>query len=80
MQMRQVKSSNVSAVGYDDVTRAMMVTFKSGGTYLYDGVPPELHDRMREIEDTGGSVGQFIVRNIRDCFPCYRAPSPDLAA
>jgi len=46
MDMQGVTSENVARVGYDSSTRTMRVEFKSGGTYDYLDVSPDLYRRM----------------------------------
>lgn len=38
VEMTPVQSSNLSALGYDPVTRELHAQFKTGGTYVYEGV------------------------------------------
>lgn len=46
MHMVPVVSNNVEFVGYDHATRTLRVTFRSGGTYDYYGVPVLLYEAM----------------------------------
>jgi len=41
IEMKAVKSSNVSAVGYDEENKTLQVKFRSGGIYQYMDVQPE---------------------------------------
>jgi hypothetical protein len=68
--MRQIKaSSNIAALGYDERTRALTVTFKgSSGSYVYDDVPPEIDAEFRAIEASGGSVGKYFQAEVRNKF------------
>ena len=59
---QNVYSSNVSEVGYDDQLEAMTVTWKSGKTSAYFGVPEE---KAREIANAP-SVGKAINQDIKD--------------
>lgn len=55
------ESSAIKAHSYDPATRKMRVTFKTGGTYEYDDVPPE-----RYVSFTGAhSMGEFHNKRIR---------------
>jgi len=56
--MTSVKSSNVEAVGHHG--DELHVKFKTGGHYVYRGVPPELH---REAL-ASGSIGKFLATRI----------------
>jgi hypothetical protein len=46
MNMVPVVSDNVAFMGYDYATRALRVTFRSGGTYDYYDVPAFLYEAM----------------------------------
>ncbi len=66
MQMVQVRSSAITAVGYDATTRRMKITFKQGRTYDFCGVPPEVHQGLMNA----GSVGAYYDRVIKDRYQC----------
>lgn len=58
-------SSSVARVEYNTRTSEMIVTYKSGGVYLYANVESwEMEDIVREV-CRGGSVGRYIARNIK---------------
>ena len=58
-------ASHVSDHSYDPDTQRLRVTFRSGRSYNYEGVGPELVDRMAGSE----SVGSFLHREIIGRFP-----------
>ncbi|MNJ56166.1 hypothetical protein D3C77_516990 [compost metagenome] len=66
MQMVQVRSSAITAVGYDASTRRMKITFKQGRTYDFCGVPPEVHQGLM----SAGSLGSYYDRVIKDRYQC----------
>ena len=66
MQMVPVRSSAITAVGYDPDTRRMRIAFKQGRTYDFCGVPPEIHRGLM----SAGSVGAYYDRVIRDRYQC----------
>ncbi|HDS1733336.1 TPA: KTSC domain-containing protein [Pseudomonas putida] len=66
MQMVPVRSSAITAVGYDADTRRMKIAFKQGRTYDFCGVPPEVHRGLM----SAGSVGAYYDRVIRDRYQC----------
>lgn len=66
MQMIPVRSSAITAVGYDPVTKRMKITFKQGRTYDFCGVPPEVHQGLVNA----GSKGGYYDRVIRDRYQC----------
>jgi hypothetical protein len=61
---KEVESSVIASVGYDKERRDMMVEFKSGELYLYQGVPPIVYDKFLEAE----SKGSFFNSNIKSIF------------
>ena len=65
IEMQSVSSSNLAAVGYDEETQTLRVTFKKGPTYDYRGVPPKVYEQLMSAE----SVGQYFHSNIRSDFP-----------
>ncbi|WP_456362333.1 KTSC domain-containing protein [Pseudomonas syringae] len=66
MQMVQVRSTAIAAVGYDASTRRMKITFKQGRTYDFCGVPPEVHQGLMNA----GSKGSYYDQVIRDRYQC----------
>ncbi len=60
MEMQPVKSSNVSAVGYDEENKTLTVEFRSGGIYQYAGVPPEMYADLLEADSVGRFVSQVV--------------------
>lgn len=55
-----IKSSAVSATGYDSASRVLAVQFQGGKTYRYTGVPPEVAIGLREAK----SVGNFMASRV----------------
>lgn len=71
--MTQVaKSTNVHAHGYDAATQTLAVTFKSGGTYHYHGVPAHVASQIA----TAKSVGAFIASSVRPHYKATRVDAP----
>ncbi|WP_328265187.1 KTSC domain-containing protein [Pseudomonas bubulae] len=66
MEMKQVNSSAINAVGYDPATRRMKITFKQGHTYDFCGVPADIHSGLMN----SGSKGVYYDRVIRDRYQC----------
>lgn len=58
------RSSNLESADYDPETEDLSITFQSGGTYTYHGVPPSVYRGLT----LAGSAGQFFHRNIKDSF------------
>ena len=55
-------STAIRTIDYDDEQRRLFVTFMSGRSYVYDRVPPEVHEAFV----TYPSKGAFFNRYIRD--------------
>lgn len=81
--MRNVESSNLAAYhweGFDDVSGdgTLLVKFKNGRVYRYEGVPREVSEDLDTLADEGGSVGSFFSREIRSGgYETSEARSPD---
>ncbi len=67
-----VKSSTVESMGYDPGTSTLRVTFKSGGTYDYVGVPQDSYAQLT----SGGSIGKYIQRHIKPHFKHNKVEVP----
>jgi hypothetical protein len=50
--MHEIKSTNLSHVGYENGT--LKIRFKSGAEYHYTDVPPEVHAELLKAESPGG--------------------------
>ena len=64
MEMINVDSSNVAAVGYDEGSETLQVEFNNGGTYQYFDVPAQLFESLRDA----GSVGGFLAEHIKGSY------------
>ena len=64
MDIIQVASSSISAIGYDQANKTLRVIFRNGGRYDYHGVPEELAKRFLE----SSSKGRFYVHHIKGRF------------
>lgn len=51
--MNPVKSSNISAVGYDPSTKILEIHFKNGSKYEYRDVPPEAYEALMNAKSVG---------------------------
>ena len=54
LKLAPIKSSNLSAVGYDAGKKELHVQFKSGTTYVYEGVPEKVHTDLIAAQSPGG--------------------------
>ena len=68
--MPVVDSSAILRIRYEPEGRTLLVTFVSGKTYAYDGVPAPTYDAFRAAD----SYGRFFNAHIRDRYP-YRPVS-----
>jgi hypothetical protein len=60
-----LQSAALKSVFYDESRHSLRATFRdTGRTYVYEGVPQELYDRLLFAE----SIGAFFNRHIRDSF------------
>lgn len=71
-QSKEVSSSTISHVAYNDETNELRVTFKHGGTYLYKGVNPETHKALIEAP----SVGKHFLAHIRPQYEGVKQAPP----
>lgn len=55
------ESSNIAGASYDPATRELTVTFGSGQTYAYSGVPAETWAGFK----ASGSKGAYFHRQIK---------------
>lgn len=66
MEMIPVRSSAISAVGYNPDTQQLRIKFKDGGTYNFCRVPPSIADGFL----TSSSKGSYYDRHIRGKYHC----------
>lgn len=64
MEMQNVESSNIEAVGYDEDNSTLQVEFKNGGTYQYFDVPLHIFEELRDAD----SVGKYLAYSIKGSF------------
>jgi hypothetical protein len=62
---KAVFSSNVQAIGYDENTKDLIVTWKNGKRSAYNGVPEELADEVSRAP----SVGTMLNSDIKPNYP-----------
>lgn len=67
VEMFSVSSSNVAEVGYDEQSSQLYVQFNSGELYIYDGVPFNEFENLKNAS----SVGSYLALNIKNRYP-YR--------
>lgn len=67
--MTRIRSSSVTAVGYDEERHELWVRFVGGDTYRYAMVPPSVHRELLAAE----SVGRFVNARIKPTYPARPA-------
>lgn len=67
-RVEPVASSVLEAVGYDGVTRTLVLAFTSGAVYAYDDVEPHVHAELLAAP----SLGRYFSSRIRDRYPTRR--------
>ena len=58
MELREVKSSNIRRIGYED--NNLIVEYLSGTKYKYKKVPKEIYDAMLESDSKGRFMNSVI--------------------
>lgn len=66
MEMHDVVSSNMGAIGYDPATRILRIKFKKNKTHMFDylDVPPEVYNKLEKAP----SRGKFFQANIKSFY------------
>lgn len=76
MEMKNVNSGKLRAIGYDAKTRTLQIRFDDGNTYQYSGVGEVLWRRL----STSSSAWSFYRDNIEEEFAAKRVSSHAPAA
>lgn len=61
---QSLNSSALASAEYDDETQVLEVTFTSGGSYSFSGVPAEIYEGL--VGDS--SPGRYYHRNIKGIY------------
>ena len=64
MEKREISSSVIAWVAYDETSRTLTIEFRSGTTYDYFDVPRHIYEGLIEAP----SAGTFFANNIRDVY------------
>lgn len=67
MEMIRVNSSAITAVGYDQSTRRMRITFEQGDSYDFCAVPHHVYEALMRAS----SKGAYYNDHIRDRYQCF---------
>jgi len=68
MEMAKVKSSNISAAGYDPATKVLRIRFSNGTDYDYKNVSAEKYSAFMAAE----SQGRYFHQNIKGVCTCTK--------
>lgn len=68
MQEHSFNSSNLEHGTYDESTSTLTITFISGATYEYAGVPEATWNELY----SASSAGTYFSANIRNTYPATR--------
>jgi len=60
MQRKQVKSSNVRSVGYDETKQILEIEFTSGAIYQYLNVPENIYVKLMTAPSIGKAVHELL--------------------
>ena len=58
--MPQLESRNLASADYDEETSELTISFRSGATYTYSGVPLWVYEGLITTIDPGGYFNQVI--------------------
>jgi hypothetical protein len=77
--MKEVKSSQIEAIGYDDATSTLAIRFKGGSVYNYSNVPASVFEELSAAESVGSFFGKHIKPHV-DLYPFKKQPKAEKAA
>lgn len=60
VEMRSVRSTMASAVGYNETEQVLQIEFKNGSVYQYDDVEPETWTELWESDSIGITFNEAI--------------------
>jgi hypothetical protein len=72
IDLTPVKSSNVAAVGHDAQANELHVQFKSGNSYVYNGVTADQHKALMSADSVGSHLHKIIkpaAKSVRNVTP-----------
>jgi len=61
MQRQPVNSSDIAAIGYDEVSETLEIEFKATGVYRYFSVPKSVAEEFQRTP----SPGKFFLQHIK---------------
>ena len=70
MRAARLDSSVIERVAYDEEARALVISFRETGRYIYSEVPRAIYEGLRKAPSAGRYFNQCIKRR----FPCRPDP------
>lgn len=74
LRMEPVQSKSIRAVGYDAFSKDLVVTFRTGASYLYEGVQAPTFHALKHAS----SVGSYFAHNVKDKHLSRKLPDDQL--
>ena len=71
MRARTLNSTMIRRVVFDDDRETLLVSFRSGLRYVYEGVPRAIYDGLH----MAASAGRFFNDHVKGRYPCHPDPS-----
>lgn len=65
---KDVESSHLSEMKYDDDTKILEITFNNGSTYRYQDVPKGVYKELAEEQNILRKIGSGIVKGAKKLF------------
>ncbi|MEG0518600.1 MAG: KTSC domain-containing protein [Bacteroidales bacterium] len=62
MELKNVVSSNIAAIGYDQNSSTLEVRFNNGGIYHYHNVPLSIYNNLMAASSHGGYLASHIIK------------------
>lgn len=70
MNWLQVTSSDIASIGYNNQTKQLGIMFHRTGCYIYENVPREVFNEMKNAN----SIGRFFHQKIKDSYVYFKGP------
>lgn len=64
MDLVRVSSSNIERVGYDSTKEILVVQFKNGSYYQYEGMDEKMYDNMMRSASIGRYFHSYVKNNL----------------
>ncbi|HEU0045773.1 KTSC domain-containing protein [Sphingomonas sp.] len=71
MRAKSLQSSLIKRVVFDEEAGTLLVSFRSGLRYIYDGVPRAIYDALGKA----ASAGRFFNEHVKGRYRCRPDPT-----